>query len=123
MATVSFFEPARSHERLAWAKTVFLVETIASTFDNGIIKPNDHELRETFLQAFTSSVDAPFSNNSGRKLDSNRTIQKLNDILLQTLNHLSLDALVAHGRDISRCIRHVVHNLSISFSSKIKLKN
>ncbi|KAK8614651.1 hypothetical protein V6N13_068448 [Hibiscus sabdariffa] len=106
MAAASIFEPARSHERLAWAKTVFLVQTIASSFDSGIIKPNDHELRETFLQVFTSSVDAPVSNNNGRKLDSNRTIQKLIDILLQTLNHLSLDALVAHGRDISHCIRH-----------------
>ncbi|KAK8635912.1 hypothetical protein V6N13_004625 [Hibiscus sabdariffa] len=106
MAAASIFEPERSHERLAWAKTVFLVETITSTFDNGIIKPNDHELRETFLQVFTSSIDAPFGHISGRKLDSNNTIQKLIDILRQTLNHLSLDALVAHGQDISRCIRH-----------------
>ncbi|GMJ01143.1 GA REQUIRING 1, ARABIDOPSIS THALIANA ENT-COPALYL DIPHOSPHATE SYNTHETASE 1 [Hibiscus trionum] len=106
MAAASIFEPERSQERLAWAKTAFLVETIASSFDNGIIKPNDHELRERFLQAFTTLADAPFSHINGRKLDSNRTIQKLIDTLLQTLNHLSLDALVAHGRDISRGIRH-----------------
>ncbi|OMO77690.1 hypothetical protein CCACVL1_14882 [Corchorus capsularis] len=43
--------------------------------------------------------------NMQKKLDANRTIQKLTDILLRTLNHLSLDALVAHGRDISSSIR------------------
>ncbi|OMO96735.1 hypothetical protein CCACVL1_04803 [Corchorus capsularis] len=40
-----------------------------------------------------------------RKLDANRTVEKLIDILLRTLNHLSSDALVAHGRDISSTIR------------------
>ncbi|KAK9018209.1 hypothetical protein V6N11_001188 [Hibiscus sabdariffa] len=126
MAAASIFEPDRSQERLAWAKTAFLVETITSSF-------NDHELRETFLPMFTRSVDAPISHINGsvhrqnwvnflclrqmkkvmfkcdlycRKLDSNRTIQKLIDTLLQTLNHLSLDTLVAHGRDISQSIRH-----------------
>lgn len=54
------------------------------------------------------------------KLDSNRTIQKLIDALLRTLNYLSLDALVAHGRDISRDIRHAVsnHSIHIYLSSK-----
>ncbi|KAK8614654.1 hypothetical protein V6N13_068451 [Hibiscus sabdariffa] len=99
MAVASIFEPERSQERLAWAKTAFLVETITSSF-------NDHELRETFLQEFTRSVDAPSSHINGRKLDSNKTIQKLIDTLLQTLNHLSLDTLVAHGRDISHSICH-----------------
>lgn len=45
-----------------------------------------------------------------RKLDSNRRVQKLIDTLLRTLNHLSLDALVAHGRDISCSIRRAVSN-------------
>ncbi|XVF21764.1 hypothetical protein REPUB_Repub12eG0118100 [Reevesia pubescens] len=102
MAAASIFEPERSQERLAWAKTTFLVETIASSFDN-TMKPT--ELRKTFVQAFRTVVDARFSHINGRKLDSNRTIQKLIDTLLRTLNHLSLDALVAHGRDISCSIR------------------
>ncbi|KAK8630703.1 hypothetical protein V6N13_079484 [Hibiscus sabdariffa] len=105
-AAASIFEPERSLERLAWAKTAFLVETIASSFDNGIIKPTDHELRETFVQVFTSSADAPLSHISGRKLDSIKTTLKLIDTSIRTLNQLSLDALVVHGRDISRSIRH-----------------
>ncbi|XP_022759729.1 ent-copalyl diphosphate synthase, chloroplastic-like [Durio zibethinus] len=102
MAAASIFEPERSQERLAWAKTAFLVETIASSFDNSK-KPN--ELRKEFVQMFRSVVDARFSYINGRKLDSNTTIQKLIGTLLLTLNHLSLDALVAHGRDISCSIR------------------
>ncbi|PPS13374.1 hypothetical protein GOBAR_AA07199 [Gossypium barbadense] len=105
MAAASIFEPERSQERLAWAKTAFLVETIASSFHNGIPKPSDYELRKRFVQVFTSLGYAPFSHFNGRKLDSNRTMQKLIDALLRTLNYLSLDALVAHGRDISRDIR------------------
>ncbi|XP_012473916.1 ent-copalyl diphosphate synthase 1 isoform X1 [Gossypium raimondii] len=105
MAAASIFEPERSQERLAWAKTAFLVETIASSFHSGIHRPSDYELRKRFVQVFTSLDDAPFSHFNGRKLDSNRTMQKLIDALLRTLNYLSLDALVAHGRDISRDIR------------------
>ncbi|OMP05060.1 hypothetical protein COLO4_09082 [Corchorus olitorius] len=103
IAAASIFEPERSQERLAWAKTAFLVETIASAFENEM-KPTD-EQRKAFVQVFRSVIDARFSHISGRKLNANRTIQKLTDILLRTLNHLSLDALVAHGRDISSSIR------------------
>ncbi|XP_021281194.1 ent-copalyl diphosphate synthase, chloroplastic [Herrania umbratica] len=102
MAAASIFEPERSQERLAWAKTAFLVEAIASSFDNEM-RPS--EQRKAFVQVFRSVVDARFSHINGRKLDSNRRVQKLIDTLLRTLNHLSLDALVAHGRDISCSIR------------------
>ncbi|XWS46829.1 hypothetical protein CRYUN_Cryun14cG0101800 [Craigia yunnanensis] len=102
VAAASIFEPERSQERLAWAKTAFLVETIASSFDNAT-KPN--EMRKAFVNVFRSVMDARFSHINGRKLDSNRTIQKLIYTLLRTLNHLSLDALVAHGRDIGCSIR------------------
>ncbi|XP_039032509.1 (-)-kolavenyl diphosphate synthase TPS28, chloroplastic-like isoform X2 [Hibiscus syriacus] len=102
MAAASIFEPERSQERLAWAKTAFLVETIASCFDNAR-KPK--ELRHSFVQAFRTVAGARFSHINGRKLDSNRTVQKMVETLLRTLNHLSLDALVAHGRDISCSIR------------------
>ncbi|XP_022769836.1 ent-copalyl diphosphate synthase, chloroplastic [Durio zibethinus] len=102
IAAASIFEPERSQERLAWAKTAFLVETIASSFDNEM-KPS--ELRKAFVQVFRSVVDARFSHINGRKLYANRTIQKLIETLFWTLNHLSLDALMAHGRDTSCSIR------------------
>ncbi|KAK5811199.1 hypothetical protein PVK06_026523 [Gossypium arboreum] len=98
MAAARIFEPERSQERLAWAKTAFLIETIASSFHNGRANPSDQELRKAFVQV---------------KLDSNRTTQKLIDTLLRTLNHLLLDALMVHGRDISRSIRCAVSNHSI----------
>ena len=58
MAVASIFEPERSQERLAWAKTVFLVETIATSFDSAM-KPS--ELRKEFVQVFRNVVDARFS--------------------------------------------------------------
>ncbi|XVF32570.1 hypothetical protein REPUB_Repub17cG0093600 [Reevesia pubescens] len=102
MAAASIFEPERSQERLAWAKTAFLVETVASSFDNAI-KPTQQ--RKAVLRVFRSVVDARFTHFNGRKLDSNKTIRKLIETLFRTLNHLSLVALVAHGRDISCSIR------------------
>lgn len=35
VAAASIFEPERANERLAWAKTASLVETITSYFNNG----------------------------------------------------------------------------------------
>ena len=64
MAVASIFEPERSQERLAWAKTAFLVETISSSFDKAM-KPND-KLRKSFVQVFRSVVDARFSHINGR---------------------------------------------------------
>lgn len=68
IAAASIFEPERSPERMAWAKTAFLVETIASPFDNAI-KPS--ELRKAFVQVFRSRttftvVDARFNHVNGR---------------------------------------------------------
>ncbi|XVF80434.1 hypothetical protein PTKIN_Ptkin15bG0072600 [Pterospermum kingtungense] len=102
LAVASIFEPERTQERLAWAKTAFLVETIASSFKNGT---KSTALRKAFVHAYTSVMDAQFSHLNKRELDSNKTIQKLIGTLLRTLNHLSLDILVAHGRDIGCNIR------------------
>ncbi|KAL4362591.1 hypothetical protein GQ457_04G028030 [Hibiscus cannabinus] len=102
IAAASIFEPERSQERLAWAKTAFFVETISSLSDNAR-KPK--EFRHSFVHAFRTMVDARFNHVNGRKLESSRTVQKMIDTLLRTLNHLSLDALVPHGRDITCSIR------------------
>lgn len=63
MAAASIFEPERSQERLAWAKTAFLVEAIACSFDNEM-RPS--EQRKAFVQVFRSVVDARFSHINGR---------------------------------------------------------
>ena len=63
MAVASIFEPERSQERLAWAKTAFLVEAIASSFDNAN-KPKG--MRKAFVNVFRSVMDARFSRINGR---------------------------------------------------------
>ncbi|PPS19093.1 hypothetical protein GOBAR_AA01499 [Gossypium barbadense] len=118
MAAARIFESERSQERLAWAKTAFLIETIASSFHIGRANPSDQELRKAFVQILSKKLYCCISQKRNpckplMKLDSNRTTQKLIDTLLRTLNHLLLDALMVHGRDISRSIRCAVSNHSI----------
>lgn len=49
LAAVSTFEPEKSKERLAWAKTKILMETIVSYFEN---EGNSSENRRAFLHEF-----------------------------------------------------------------------
>ncbi|KAG6645194.1 hypothetical protein CIPAW_08G105500 [Carya illinoinensis] len=50
LAAASIYEPERSRERLAWVKTIALVETIASYFDK-------EEMRRAFLNEFTKNIN------------------------------------------------------------------
>jgi ent-copalyl diphosphate synthase len=50
LAAASIFEPERSNERLAWAKTKALVEAITSYFD-------EEEMRTAFLHSFKNNTD------------------------------------------------------------------
>lgn len=50
LASGSIFEPERSHERLAWAKTTALVETIKSYVRN-------EDLRKDFAKKFNDYID------------------------------------------------------------------
>ncbi|KAE8660652.1 Ent-copalyl diphosphate synthase [Hibiscus syriacus] len=77
-----------------------------------------HQMEWISMQKWYSEMDLGAFGMSRRSLlltyfmaaasifEPERTTQKLIDTLLRTLNHLSLDALVAHGRDISRGICH-----------------
>ncbi|GLU07549.1 hypothetical protein SLE2022_245040 [Rubroshorea leprosula] len=105
LAAASIFEPERLPERLAWAKTVFLLETISSYFDDEI---NSREQRMAFVQEFKNinSNFAPAGHINGRRWVTKRARRDLIGTLLTTLNHLSLDALVARGREIGPYLRH-----------------
>ncbi|XP_059625876.1 (-)-kolavenyl diphosphate synthase TPS28, chloroplastic isoform X2 [Cornus florida] len=89
LAAANLFEPERSNERLAWAKTSVLIDTIRSYFD----KPEtSDEQRRVFIQGFRKST---YSIN-GRYKPGERLVRTL----LGTVNQLSLDVMVVHGKDI-----------------------
>ncbi|KAJ8899328.1 hypothetical protein K2173_018302 [Erythroxylum novogranatense] len=105
LAAASIFEPERSKERLAWAKTRILLETVHSCFNED---NSSRELRSAFVHDFkkaTSTTTSGFNGN-GRILDAKKKRQELLQLLLETLNGLSVDALVSNGRDISHDLRH-----------------
>ncbi|XP_031110973.1 (-)-kolavenyl diphosphate synthase TPS28, chloroplastic isoform X2 [Ipomoea triloba] len=94
LAMASIFEPERSKERLAWAKTSALIEAITTKFQDGRAEIVRDQIR-AFITEFTSnvSIDDYQGNNKTREVT-------LVETLRETLNQLSLDALLAHGRDI-----------------------
>ncbi|GLT61948.1 hypothetical protein SLA2020_346180 [Shorea laevis] len=98
LAAASIFEPERSNERLAWVKTTALVEAITSHFD-------EEEMRRAFLHEFRNNAEPRDSINRRRSNTNKAGLGRLVGTLLQTLNHLSLEGLVAHGQDISHHLR------------------
>ncbi|KAF8401695.1 hypothetical protein HHK36_012641 [Tetracentron sinense] len=95
VAAASIFEPERSKERLAWARTAVLVEAISYFFQYGDCSV---EQRRAFLHDFNSSSSSSDNNNRRRCLK--RTIHGLVEALLGTVNNLSSDALTTHSMDI-----------------------
>nr|WQY96424.1 ent-copalyl diphosphate synthase [Stellera chamaejasme] len=133
VAAASIYEPERSQERLAWAMTSFLVDTISNSVYNDDQEiynysrragdnnnsSNTHEeiRRRELLYAFENTngqrVLKPNGGNIngnygsvGKSLLSGGTkTKRVIGMLTGTINQLSLDALVAHGRDISPALR------------------
>ncbi|XP_052170404.1 ent-copalyl diphosphate synthase 1 [Diospyros lotus] len=126
LAAASIFEPERSKERLAWAKTTALVEAIGCYF--GEEGSSSYErTRSSFLRQFTSEVDrhhhlprVTIINGIGRRQKIAGAAvaagQQLGLVgaLLGTLNQISLDAPVAHARDIRRRLRHAWETWMVS---------
>ncbi|MED6106811.1 Gly-Xaa carboxypeptidase [Stylosanthes scabra] len=94
LATASIYEPERSHERLAWAKTAALLETIAS-----YVTYNDMDLRKDFVTKFNQYFDKR-DNFIGGRLNQNRLGQGLANALIATIDQISWDILVSHGHEI-----------------------
>ncbi|KAI7743734.1 hypothetical protein M8C21_017703, partial [Ambrosia artemisiifolia] len=89
MAAASIFEVERCNERVAWAKTIVLLDAITSFFTKPLL-PNIE------IQAFVDEFISP-SCHHGRE---GKPRHALVNALLETLNQISSDALVAHGVDI-----------------------
>ncbi|KAH6796576.1 hypothetical protein C2S52_021130 [Perilla frutescens var. hirtella] len=87
IAASSAFEPEKSRERLAWAKTAVLVETIAS-------QQLPHEQKCEFVDEFECS--------NMLKDENGRYETRLVEILINTLSQLSSEILETHGRDINQ---------------------
>ncbi|MCD7461894.1 Gly-Xaa carboxypeptidase [Datura stramonium] len=100
LAMASVFEAERYRERQIWAKIAAIMETIKCHFGS----PQMFEEHKTvFLHQFAHSSHS----SSLHGLNSNaRTGQRLVGTLLGTLNQLSLEALMTHGRDIHQHLRH-----------------
>ncbi|GAB2213843.1 hypothetical protein Droror1_Dr00018164 [Drosera rotundifolia] len=106
LAAASIFEPERLIERLAWAKTAALIETIASYFSHHQ-EETSKEHRKAFSQEFHmvsfTGHNHRFTNgnfNGSRELQSSRLRRLLIGLLLLSINQLSIEVLVANGRDI-----------------------
>nr|XP_009781214.1 PREDICTED: ent-copalyl diphosphate synthase, chloroplastic-like [Nicotiana sylvestris] len=101
LAVGCVFEPERYRERLVWAKTAAIMETIKRHFGSSQIS-GEHKtaFRHEFAHCSSSHLHCLNSNTRCR------TEQRLVGTLLGTLNHLSLEALVNHSRDIHQHLRH-----------------
>ncbi|KAJ4822265.1 hypothetical protein Tsubulata_006365 [Turnera subulata] len=101
LAAASIFETERSRERLAWAKTAVMLDTI----ENYFVGDCSIEERRAFVHEFTNGLGAPLPVN-GRRLDTkNRRRQELVTMLHGTIDQISFNELVAHGRDIGGNLR------------------
>ncbi|XP_038691005.1 (-)-kolavenyl diphosphate synthase TPS14, chloroplastic-like isoform X1 [Tripterygium wilfordii] len=99
MAAASIFEPERSMERLAWAKTAILLEIIVSYFNE---VGNSTEQRIAFTTEFSIRASPMGGYINGRKLDKIGTTQELIQMLLATIDQFSQDAFAAYDHDITR---------------------
>ncbi|KAL8530613.1 hypothetical protein ACS0TY_007590 [Phlomoides rotata] len=97
VAAACVYEPEKSQERLAWAKTAILLETITSHFDRQQLSS---EQKRAFLNEFEHGSILKYVNGGRYKTRS------IVGTLLRTINQLSLDLLLAHGRDIHQSLQN-----------------
>ncbi|KAJ1433077.1 Terpenoid cyclases/protein prenyltransferase alpha-alpha toroid [Sesbania bispinosa] len=93
------FEPERSLERLAWAKTAALLQTLKFLM-------KDEETRITFVEQFINNINGP-DYYSKRWLNKNKTEEKLLGILLTTLDHLGFEMFRCHGQEFSHYLNQI----------------
>ncbi|XP_028762173.1 ent-copalyl diphosphate synthase, chloroplastic [Neltuma alba] len=99
VAASSIFEPERSSERIAWAKTVALVDTITTYV-------SDEEMRNAFLEKFYYYINGGGDFSIGWRLNRYKTGQGLVEALVGTIDQLSWETLLSHGHKIGRDVQH-----------------
>ncbi|KAH7863456.1 hypothetical protein Vadar_017731 [Vaccinium darrowii] len=123
LAAATIFEPERSNEQLAWAKTATLVEMIAAYFEK---EGNSSDQRRAFVREFRNSGGQLNYENYGRQVNINHytpitfiehvfgvtsrynktTGNGLLGTLIRTIDQLSLNTLEERGRDIHHNLLH-----------------
>ncbi|CAA7047118.1 unnamed protein product [Microthlaspi erraticum] len=105
LAASTIFEAERSHERMVWAKTSVLVKAIFSSFGES------SDSRRSFSDQFhkyTANAQRSDLHFNGRslRLDRPGSVQasRLVGILIGTLDQMSLDLFMSHGRDINNLL-------------------
>ncbi|KAJ8432432.1 hypothetical protein Cgig2_016062 [Carnegiea gigantea] len=97
LAMATMFEPEKSKERLAWAKTAIFSEAIDSTFGK---EKASWEERNDFVNEFkTLYMSQDYVGNERITQPNTKKAQRLLGPFLSTLNQLALDALAAYGQD------------------------
>ncbi|KAJ9543056.1 hypothetical protein OSB04_022763 [Centaurea solstitialis] len=97
VAAASVFEPERSKERIAWAKTTTLVDAISSFFDSQQLSK---EHRREFVDEFRNAPSSLHPAKYGKPWHG------LMVALQGTLHELALDALMANSGDIHSQLYH-----------------
>ncbi|KAJ9543441.1 hypothetical protein OSB04_023148 [Centaurea solstitialis] len=97
LAAASVFEPERSNERIAWAKTTTLVDAISSLFDS---RQLSKEHREDFVDEFRNTPPSLHHAEYGKPWHG------LMVALRGTLRELASSTLTTHGRDIHPQLHH-----------------
>ncbi|XP_029126812.1 ent-copalyl diphosphate synthase, chloroplastic isoform X2 [Cajanus cajan] len=97
IAAANIFEPERSRERLAWAVTAALVETLRSYIKDG-------ETSSAFVDSFNSNING--RNNSNNK-QLNKREEKLLEILLKNLDYLELEMFPSRSQEFSHYLYKV----------------
>ncbi|KAL2320957.1 hypothetical protein Fmac_029926 [Flemingia macrophylla] len=92
LAAANIFEPERSHVRLAWTKTIALLETITSY-------ASDAEMRKAFVKSFNNCIDQR-DYSIGWRFNSKMTGHGLAETLVATIDQISWDIVVSHGHEI-----------------------
>ncbi|ESQ37954.1 hypothetical protein EUTSA_v10029352mg, partial [Eutrema salsugineum] len=105
LAAATIFEEERSQERMVWAKSSVMVKAIFSCFGESI------DSRKSFFDQFHKYIanarrsDHHFNDRSMR-LDRPGSVQasRLVGILVGTLNQMSFDLFMSHGRDVNKLL-------------------
>ncbi|XP_050910981.1 ent-copalyl diphosphate synthase, chloroplastic [Lathyrus oleraceus] len=108
VAAASIFEPERSLERLAWAKTTALLRTLKSYF-------KDEETRNAFGDQLNESIKG--GNNSNKWLKNERD-EKLLGVLLTTLDLIGFEMFRRHDQENSHYLNRMWQSWFSSWRSQ-----
>ncbi|KAK9945295.1 hypothetical protein M0R45_010817 [Rubus argutus] len=114
VAAASIFEPERANERLAWAKTASLVETIGSYFKG----ETSGAEKKAFVDDFRSLSNMRHYEIARRSNTKKTAGQGIVGALLATLSQLSLGTMVLHGQDITISLRQAWEKWLLKWQEK-----